>query len=112
MRVEISILSDKIPPNSEALMKNIMDMENGLRTKTLDDNLKFSDLERDVIMLKKKQNLSELEHRVCEKIDDVARAMTKTMSDKFDTNKKFRLMEHRSQCLLELFLLCHFQLQT
>jgi len=65
MRVEIAILSDKIPPNAEALMKNIADLENTLRAKTISDNVKFCDLERDVIMLKKKQNLSELEHRVC-----------------------------------------------
>lgn len=105
MRVEIAILSDKIPPNAEALMKNIADLENTLRAKTISDNVKFCDLERDVIMLKKKQNLSELEHRVCQKIEDVAIAMTKTMSDKFDTNKKFRLMEYRQQCLLELLLM-------
>ena len=95
MRVEIVTLAEKIPPNSEALLKSVKDMESSLRAKTLDDNVRFVDLERDNVMLKKKQNLAELEHRLSDKIDDVAVAMTKTLADKFDTGKKFRLMENR-----------------
>ena len=95
MRVEIVGLAEKIPPNSEALLKSVKDMESSLRAKTLDDNVRFVELERDNVMLKKKQNLAELEHRLSDKIDDVAVAMTKTLADKFDTGKKFRLMENR-----------------
>ena len=35
-------------------------------------------LEQDTAMLKKKQNLAELEHRVCDRIDDVSRALMRT----------------------------------
>ena len=56
-------------------------------------------------MLKKKQNLAELEHRVCDKIDEVARAMTRTLAEKFETSKRFRLVENRLQCLMEIIVM-------
>ena len=51
-------------------------------------------------MLKKKQNLTELEHRVCDRIDDVAKAMVTSLADKFDTTRRFRMCEGRIESLL------------
>ena len=56
-------------------------------------------------MLKKRQNLAELEHRLCERIDDVARLLTRNHAEKFEVNKKFRLIEKRIESLLEIFVL-------
>ena len=54
IEAEIVGLAEKIPPNSEALMKSVKDMESGLRAKSMDDNIRFVDLEKDCAMLKKK----------------------------------------------------------
>ena len=96
---------ERIPSNTTDLMKNIKDMQSTLYSKKIDDGARFAQLEADTTMLKKKQNLSELEHRVCDRIDEVARAMTRTMAEKFDTSKRFRLVENRLHCLMEILVM-------
>ena len=49
-------------------------------------------------------NLALLEHKLCDRMDDVVKAMTRTMADKFDTAKKFRIMENQLKSLFELTL--------
>ena len=105
MRDEIATLESRIPPNSEILMKTVKAMEHVLKAKQLDDNVKFNQLEKDTEMLKKRQNLSDLEHRLCDRIDDVCRVLSRTMAEKFDMNKRFRVVENRIQSLLELSVL-------
>lgn len=98
-------LAEKIPPNSAELLKSVKDVQGSMHTMKNDYSLRFLELERDTAFLKKKQNLAELEHRVCDKIDEVARALTRTMSDKFDTSKRFRLIENRVQSLMEIMVM-------
>ena len=76
-------------------MKDIKKVQETLEKKRIDDNCRFGELERDNKYLMKKQNLSELEHRVTDRIEDVARVLKSTMSDKNEVAKKFRLFENR-----------------
>lgn len=62
-------------------------------------------------MLKKRQNLSELEHRVCDRIDDVARALKATLLDKLEATKKFRLYDTRFESLMEMSVMILSQSQ-
>ena len=56
-------------------------------------------------MLKKKQDLTRLEHRVCDRMDDLFKAIVATHADKFETIKNFRLLESRIENLLSLFVM-------
>ena len=105
MRVEMLELAEKIPPNSAELLKSVKDVQASMHTMKNDYSLRFLELERDTTFLKKKQNLAELEHRVCDKIDEVARALTRIMADKFDTSKRFRMIENRVQSLMEIMVM-------
>ena len=58
-------------------MKSVKDMEKILSTKRIDDAARFVKIEADTAMLKKRQNLADLEHRVCDRIDEVTRALTR-----------------------------------
>ena len=49
--------------------------------------------------------MAELEHRLCDKIDEVARVLTNTLAEKFETSRRFRLVENRLQCLLEIVIM-------
>ena len=49
--------------------------------------------------------MAELEHRVCDKIDEVARALTRTLAEKFETSKRFRMVENRVHCLMEIIVM-------
>ena len=51
-------------------------------------------MNRDMFKLKKMNNLALLEHKLCDRMDDVVKAMTRTMADRFETAKKFRILEN------------------
>ena len=95
LTAEVEACVKRIPPNTEVVMKDIKKVQETLEKKRIDDNCRFGDLERDNKYLMKKQNLSELEHRVTDRIEDVARVLKSTMSDKNEVAKKFRLFENR-----------------
>lgn len=46
--------------------------------------------------------MAELEHRVCDRIDDVARALKATLVDKLEATKKFRMYDCRVESLMEM----------
>ena len=56
-------------------------------------------------MLKKKQNLAELEHRLRDRIDDVIRILKATSADKNEVTRKNRLFEHRLESTLEIIVM-------
>ena len=58
-----------------------------------------------MIKLKKMNNLALLEHKLCDRMDDVVKAMTRTMADRFETAKKFRIMENQLKNVFELTLI-------
>ena len=49
--------------------------------------------------------MSDLEHRVCDRIDEVARALTNTHAEKFETSRRFRLVENRLHSLMEILVI-------
>ena len=55
--------------------------------------------------LKKMNNLGLLEHKLCDRMDDVVKAMTRTMADRFETAKKFRILENQLKNVFELSLI-------
>ena len=51
------------------------------------------EMKKSIFQLQKKNNLPLLEHKLCERMDDMVKAMCRTLADKFETNKKFRMAE-------------------
>ena len=62
-------------------------------------------LEIDSAILKKKQNLPEMEHRLCDRIDDVVRVLKATCAEKHELTRKWRILEHRLESTLEIILM-------
>ena len=60
-------------------------------------------------MLKKKQNLNDLEQRLCDRIDDVIRVLKATCADKNETTRKWRLIENRLESTLEIIVMQIFE---
>ena len=60
-------------------------------------------------MLKKKQNLNDLEQRLCDRIDDVIRVLKATCADKNETTRKWRLIENRLESTLEIIVMQLFE---
>ena len=56
-------------------------------------------------MLKKKQNLAELEARVRDRIDDVIRVLKAQCAEKNEVTKKWRILEGRLESTLEIILM-------
>ena len=46
-----------------------------------------------------------MEHRLCDRIDDVARLLKATLLDKYEAVKKFRLFETRFTSLQEMLVM-------
>ena len=55
--------------------------------------------------MKKKKNLAELENRLIDKLEDKAKVLTNQLAGMFETSKKFRLVENRMQCLMEIIVM-------
>ena len=75
------------------------------KTAQYDKVSKYAEIDREILVLKKKQNLALLEHKLTERIDDSIKACIRTMADRFGTSKKFRLVEHQVKQMFELVLM-------
>ena len=62
-------------------------------------------IEKDTTALKKKQNLAELDARLCDRIDDVIRVLKATCADKNDVTRKWRILEGRLESTLEIIVM-------
>ena len=54
---------------------------------------KITVMRKEIKELQKKNNLPLLEHKLCERMDDLIKAMCRTLADKFETSKRFRIAE-------------------
>ena len=61
MERELMSINDRIPENSEVLLRTLQEISEKTRRKAESDEKRLSALEADTRMLKKKQNLAELE---------------------------------------------------
>ena len=66
---------------------------------------KFLEMKKQIRDLQKKNNLPLLEHKLCERMDDLVKAMCRTLADKFETNKRFRLSEQQMKQMFELIVM-------
>lgn len=64
-------ITDRLPPNIDVLLTTLEVVQERVRVKTAEDEKRLRALEVDTVMLKKKQNLPELEHRLRDRIDDI-----------------------------------------
>ena len=54
----------------------------------------------------KKQNLVDMEHRIYNRMDDLMKALMKTVADRNDVANKFRSQEYNMKCLFHILLAC------
>ena len=82
-------------------MQQVQALQNELRAL----RTRVEQQEIELLRLKKMNNLALLEHKLCDRMDDVVKAMTRTMADRFETAKKFRIMENQLKNVFELTLI-------
>ena len=87
------------------MARNIKELQIDLKQYKADNAQIFGTMNRDMFKLKKMNNLGLLEHKLCDRMDDVVKAMTRTMADRFDTAKKFRILENQLKNVFELSLI-------
>lgn len=80
-------------------------MREKARTYEADNEKRLQMIEKDTTALKKKQNLAELDARLCDRIDDVIRVLKATCADKNDVTRKWRILEGRLESTLEIIVM-------
>ena len=80
-----------------------MDVE--FRKSKAENEQRFGEVNKDITKLKKVNSLALLEHKLCDRMDDVTKAMSRTMADRFETAKKFRRLESQLKNVFELTLI-------
>ena len=74
-------------------MRSLTQMETDLVRNDKSAQNRMDTLNRDIEKLKKKQNLAMLEARICDRMDNLSKALLKGFVDKHEVNKKFRLVD-------------------
>jgi len=87
------------------LLKQVKEFKITLHDKTGDFEKRIQLIEKDIVMLKKKQNLPELEHRVNDRIDSVVRVLKASFCEKSELVRKFRILDNRIESLLEIVVM-------
>lgn len=102
---DLASIGERIPENVEVLMSTLKWVREKVSAIEVDHEKRFIIAEKDIFTLKKKQNLAEMEHRLCQRIDDVIKVLKATCADKNDMTKKWRILEGRLESTLEIIVM-------
>ena len=95
----------KIPPSAQQTARDLRVLDNEFRKSKAENEQRFAVVGRDITKLKKVNSLTLLEHKLCDRMDDLVKAMSRTMADRFETAKKFRRFESQLKNVFELTLI-------
>ena len=103
---QLQAFENKIPQDAQAIMRSLTQMETDLVRNDKSAQNRMDTLNRDIEKLKKKQNLAMLEARICDRMDNLSKALLKGFVDKHEVNKKFRLVDSNQKNLLQILVQC------
>ena len=98
-------MKNRLPESFDELIRTTNYLRDQFGKKLVDDDKRFQVLDKDIFHLKKKNNLSDLEHRIFDRIDDVVRALKAQCAEKNEVTKKCRLIENRLESTLDIIIM-------
>ena len=105
LRELATALEAKIPPSAQQTARELRVLDVEFRKSKAENEQRFGEVNKDIIKLKKVNSLALLEHKLCDRMDDITKAMSRTMADRFETAKKFRRVESQLKNVFELTLI-------
>ena len=102
---EMMSITERLPPNIDVLLTTLQVIQEKLRNVSTDYEKRLKALEADSVILKKKQNLAELEHRLIDRMDDVVKALKATLADKNELTRKWRILDNRLENTLDIIVM-------
>ena len=105
LRDQTTALEARVPPSSQQMASTLRELGVDFRASKAENDQRFAEAGKDILKLKKNNSLALLEHKISDRMDDVVKAMSRAMADRFETAKKFRVVERTLKSVFELTLL-------